>query len=78
MLQLPSLLREKYRPATDREIRSWSFGAVKEAHTIGAAFWGEQIGSTFEDQRVFGPLRDFVCACGKYQGERFKGMICDR
>jgi len=34
--------------------------------------------ATLDDQRIFGPLRDFVCACGKYKGDRHRDMICDR
>jgi hypothetical protein len=33
---------------------------------------------TLDDQVIFGPLRDFECACGKYQGPNHNGMICDR
>jgi hypothetical protein len=75
MVRLPSSFAAVYRPATDREICSWSFGAVKAPRDLGAASWQARRG-TLDDQAIFGPLRDFHCACGKYEGERFRGMIC--
>src|SRR5262249_48990016 len=33
---------------------------------------------SLDDQSIFGPLRDFECACGKYSGKRFESLICDR
>jgi hypothetical protein len=77
MLRLPSSLAAVYRPATDREVCSWSFGAVKAPRPACAASWQAQRG-TLEDQAIFGTLRDFHCGCGKYEGERYRGMICDR
>jgi hypothetical protein len=38
--------------------------------------WRDQRG-TLDDQAIFGPVRDSECACGKYSGARFRGMICD-
>jgi hypothetical protein len=77
MPRLPSLLAAKYRPATDREVHSWSFGAVKAPRDPNADSWQSRRG-TLDDQAIFGPLRDFCCACGKYQGPRYRNMICDR
>jgi hypothetical protein len=65
-----------YRPATDRESHLWSFGAIKAPRDKGAASSQAQRG-TLDDQCIFGPMRDFHCACGKYQGDRYRGMICD-
>jgi hypothetical protein len=42
-----------------------------------AAGWQERRG-TLDDQAIFGPVREFVCACGKYRGSKHQGMICDR
>src|SRR5262249_58795905 len=76
MLRLPSSLATVYRPATDREVHLWSFGAVKAPRDPDAASWQARR-FTLDDQAIFGPLRDFHCACGKYEGERYRGMICD-
>jgi len=66
-----------YCPATNRHIRSWSYGSLTAQRKSGATDWENQKG-TLDDQRIFGPLRDFECACGKYKGQRYQGMICDR
>jgi hypothetical protein len=76
MLCLPASLNKVYRPATDREVCSWSFGVVKAPRNPSATSWQDRRG-TLEDQAIFGPVRDFHCACGKYEGERFRGMMCD-
>jgi len=76
LVVLPSTLASRYRPATTREIRSWSFGQVTARRQANAATWQEQLG-TLDDQRIFGPLQVFACACDKYRGNQYKGMICD-
>jgi hypothetical protein len=76
LASLSSILACLYRPATTREIRSWSFGQVKARRKPGATDWQEQVG-TLDDQRIFGPLQELACACGKYEGKRYSGMICD-
>jgi hypothetical protein len=58
-------------------VRSWSFGVLQSPRDPGAQGWQQRRG-TLDDQRIFGPLRDFECACGKYRGPRYRGMICDR
>jgi hypothetical protein len=77
MLGLPPLIAARYRPATEREVHARSFGQVKAPRNTDAAGW-EQRRGTLEDQRIFGPLRDFECACGKYRGLKYENMICDR
>ena len=76
MLQMPPTIAALYRPASDREVCSRSFGVVKFPRNPAAHGWEERRG-TLEDQAIFGPLRDFECACGKYRGTKYKGMICD-
>jgi len=77
MFKLPTAMAHLYCPATNRDIRSWSFGLVNAQRESGATDWEKQKG-TLDDQRIFGPLRDLECACGKYKGPRCQGMICDR
>ena len=58
-------------------IRSWSYGEVTSPETINyRSFRPEKDGLFCE--RIFGPQKDFECACGKYKGIRFKGVVCDR
>src|SRR5438552_1995581 len=76
MPELPSTLAWRYRLATDQDIRSWSFGVVKASRSGDAGEWHTQRG-TLDDQAIFGPLRDYHCACGKYAGQKYNGMICD-
>jgi hypothetical protein len=77
MIQLPPAIASRYRPATEREVHSWSFGQLKAPRHPHATGW-EQRRRTLDDQAIFGPLRDFECACGKYQGPKHQNMICDR
>ena len=63
--------------ARPHDIRSWSFGEVRKPETINyRTFRPERDGLFCE--RIFGPEKDWECACGKYRGMKFKGMICDR
>ena len=76
MVELPPAIRALYRIATTHDVRSWSFGQLKAVRTPNASSWQEMKGS-LDDQAIFGPRHDFVCACGKYEGGRHKNMICD-
>ena len=76
MQELSAELRAEYRAATTREIRSWSFGAVKRPRNAGPASLQEMRG-TLDDERIFGPRRDYECGCGEYAGWQHQGMICD-
>jgi DNA-directed RNA polymerase subunit beta' len=58
-------------------IRSWSKGEVKNPETINYRTFKPEQGGLF-CQRIFGPVRDYECACGKYKRIKFKGVTCDR
>jgi len=75
-MPIPSALHNTFRIATTRDIRSWSFGALTAKRHASATFHDNAKG-TLHDQRIFGPTRDFKCACGKYSGEKCANMICD-
>src|SRR5258705_1444474 len=63
--------------ARPHDIRSWSFGEVKKPETINyRAYRPAKDGMLCE--RIFEPEKDWECACGKYRGMKYKGMICDR
>jgi DNA-directed RNA polymerase subunit beta' len=63
--------------ASPNDIRSWSFGEVKKPETINYRTYRPERDGLF-CERIFGPERDFECACGKYKGTKYKGIICDR
>ncbi|NQS99932.1 MAG: DNA-directed RNA polymerase subunit beta', partial [Candidatus Omnitrophica bacterium] len=63
--------------AAAETIRSWSKGEVRKPETINyRTFRPEKDGLFCE--RIFGPTRDWECACGKYKRIKYKGIICDR
>ncbi len=63
--------------ARPQDIRSWSFGEVKKPETINYRTYRPERDGLF-CERIFGPEKDWECACGKYRGMKYKGMICDR
>jgi len=63
--------------ARPHDIRSWSFGEVKKPETINYRTYRPEKEGLF-CERIFGPEKDWECACGKYRGMKYKGMICDR
>ncbi|WP_367874899.1 DNA-directed RNA polymerase subunit beta' [Luteolibacter sp. Populi] len=58
-------------------IRSWSKGEVKNPETINYRTFKPEKGGLF-CERIFGPTRDWECACGKYKRIKHKGVVCDR
>ena len=63
--------------ATADEIRGWSYGEVKKPETINYRTLKPEKDGLFGEQ-IFGPTRDWECACGKYKRVRFKGIVCER
>ena len=63
--------------ASPDTIRSWSHGEVKNPETINYRTFKPEPDGLF-CQRIFGPVRDYECACGKYKRIRFKDQVCDR
>ncbi|MBU2572634.1 MAG: DNA-directed RNA polymerase subunit beta' [Elusimicrobia bacterium] len=63
--------------ASPAKIKVWSFGEVKKPETINyRTLKPERDGLLCE--RIFGPSKDYECACGKYRWVKFKGVVCDR
>jgi DNA-directed RNA polymerase subunit beta' len=63
--------------ASPEEIRGWSFGEVTKPETINyRSFKPERDGLFCE--RIFGPVKDWECHCGKFKRIRFRGHICDK
>ena len=63
--------------ASPDKIRSWSYGEVKKPETINYRTLKPEKDGLF-DERIFGPTKDWECACGKYKRIRYKGIVCDR
>ncbi|MEO0240981.1 MAG: DNA-directed RNA polymerase subunit beta' [candidate division WOR-3 bacterium] len=63
--------------ASPEKIRSWSYGEVKSAETINYRTQKPERDGLF-CERIFGPVKDYECSCGKYKGRRYKGQICDK
>lgn len=65
------------RVASPEVIRDWSTGEVKNPETINYRTFKPEPGGLF-CQRIFGPVRDYECACGKYKRIKYKDVVCDR
>ncbi|MBS0635343.1 MAG: DNA-directed RNA polymerase subunit beta' [Verrucomicrobia bacterium] len=66
------------RIASDQVIRDvWSCGEVKKPETINYRTFKPEKGGLF-CEKIFGPTRDWECACGKYKKIKHKGIVCDR
>ena len=58
-------------------IRGWSHGEVKKPETINYRTLKPEKDGLF-CEKIFGPVKDWECSCGKYKGIRFKGIVCER
>ncbi len=63
--------------ASPEMIRSWSFGEVKKPETINYRTLKAERDGLF-CERIFGPTKDWECACGKYKRVRYKGKVCEK
>ncbi len=63
--------------ASPEQIRAWSCGEVERPETINYRTQKPEPGGLF-CERIFGPQKDWECACGKYKRLRFKGKVCER
>ena len=63
--------------ASAEKIRSWSHGEVKKPETINYRTLKPEKDGLF-CEKIFGPTKDWECACGKYKRIRFKGIVCER
>ena len=63
--------------ASADDIRSWSHGEVKKPETINYRTLKPEKDGLF-CEKIFGPVKDWECSCGKYKGIRFKGIVCER
>ncbi len=63
--------------ASPETIKSWSYGEVKKPETINYRTLKPEKDGLF-CERIFGPVKDWECNCGKYKGMKYKGVVCDR
>ena len=63
--------------ASPEQIRSWSYGEVKKPETINYRTLKPEKDGLF-CERIFGPVKDWECSCGKYKRLRYKGKVCER
>lgn len=77
MLDVSNFDRLRIGLASPEQIRAWSSGEVKKPETINYRTLKPERDGLF-CERIFGPVRDWECHCGKYKRIRYKGVICDR
>lgn len=77
MLDVNNFERIKISLASPEQIRSWSSGEVKKPETINYRTLRPEKEGLF-CEKIFGPVKDWECHCGKYKRVRHKGIVCDR
>ena len=63
--------------ARPEKILSWSYGEIKKPETINYRTFKPERDGLF-CARIFGPIKDYECLCGKYKRMKFKGVICEK
>jgi DNA-directed RNA polymerase subunit beta' len=63
--------------ASPERIRSWSFGEIKKPETINYRTFKPERDGLF-CARIFGPIKDYECLCGKYKRMKYKGVVCEK
>ena len=82
LFKQPSLSAESFDKiritlASPEKIKSWSFGEIKKPETINYRTFKPEKDGLF-CARIFGPVRDYECLCGKYKRMKFRGIICEK
>ncbi|WP_156255791.1 DNA-directed RNA polymerase subunit beta' [Sandarakinorhabdus oryzae] len=63
--------------ASPDQIRSWSYGEIKKPETINYRTFKPERDGLF-CARIFGPIKDYECLCGKYKRMKYKGIVCEK
>jgi DNA-directed RNA polymerase subunit beta' len=63
--------------ASPEKIHSWSYGEIKKPETINYRTFKPERDGLF-CARIFGPIKDYECLCGKYKRMKYKGIICEK
>ncbi|MDT7934977.1 MAG: DNA-directed RNA polymerase subunit beta' [Sphingomonadaceae bacterium] len=69
--------RIKISIASPEKIRSWSYGEIKKPETINYRTFKPERDGLF-CARIFGPIKDYECLCGKYKRMKYKGIVCEK
>ena len=77
MIEVNKIEALKIGIASSDKIREWSYGEVKKPETINYRTLRPERDGLF-CEKIFGPTKDFECACGKYKRVKYKNIICDR
>ena len=77
MIEVNKINALKIGIASPEKIREWSYGEVKKPETINYRTLRPERDGLF-CEKIFGPTKDFECACGKYKRVRYKNIVCDR
>jgi DNA-directed RNA polymerase subunit beta' len=77
MLEVNDFNAVRISLASPEQIRSWSYGEVTKPETINYRTLKPEKDGLF-CEKIFGPMKDFECYCGKYKRVRYKGIICDK
>ncbi|MCL2149669.1 MAG: DNA-directed RNA polymerase subunit beta' [Dehalococcoidia bacterium] len=77
MLEVNDFNAVRVSLASPEQIQSWSYGEVVKPETINYRTLKPERDGLF-CERIFGPVKDFECVCGKYKRVRFKGIVCDK
>jgi DNA-directed RNA polymerase subunit beta' len=75
--QLPTFDQIRISIASPDDILSWSFGEIKKPETINYRTFKPERDGLF-CARIFGPIKDYECLCGKYKRMKYKGLICEK
>ena len=77
MIEVNKIEALKIGIASPDKIREWSYGEVKKPETINYRTLRPERDGLF-CEKIFGPTKDFECACGKYKRVKYKNIVCDR
>ena len=73
----PSFDRIRISLASPEKILSWSFGEIRKPETINYRTFKPEKDGLF-CSRIFGPMKDYECLCGKYKRMKYKGVVCEK
>ncbi|MGE0852191.1 MAG: DNA-directed RNA polymerase subunit beta' [Hyphomicrobiaceae bacterium] len=76
-VQAPAFDQIRISIASPDDISSWSFGEIKKPETINYRTFKPERDGLF-CARIFGPIKDYECLCGKYKRMKYKGLICEK
>src|SRR6201997_4270044 len=76
-VQIPAFDQIRISIASPDDIGSWSFGEIKKPETINYRTFKPERDGLF-CARIFGPVKDYECLCGKYKRMKYKGIVCEK